>query len=186
MTFTRAIHGMKPNSKQFVVADIIRPMSRERNDYMKDYVIKAINADSPHTVFDDLSALDKICVGDDGWSARDFYDEADKDGGIVLAVTDGERVIGAIAGFTASDTGEILTVATAPEYRRQGIARTLLTEFLRLIPDETENIALEVRQSNSAAIALYEQFGFEKKGVRKRFYRSPVEDADVMVKNISR
>ena len=100
-------------------------------------------------------------------------------------MTDGERVIGAIAGFTASDTGEILTVATAPEYRRQGIARTLLTEFLRLIPDETENIALEVRQSNSAAIALYEQFGFEKKGVRKRFYRSPVEDADVMVKNIS-
>ena len=157
-------------------------MSRERNDYMKDYVIKAINADFSRTVFDDLSALDKICVGADGWSAQDFLDEAAKEGGIVLAALDGDRIIGAVAGFTASDTGEILTVATAPEYRRKGIARKLLTEFFSLIPDETETIALEVRQSNTAAIALYESFGFEKAGVRKRFYRDPVEDADIMVK----
>ena len=149
---------------------------------MKDYVIKAINADFPRTVFDNLSALDKICVGSDGWSAQDFLDEAAKEGGIVLAALDGDRIIGAVAGFTASDTGEILTVATAPEYRRKGIARKLLTEFFSLIPDETETIALEVRQSNTAAIALYESFGFEKAGVRKRFYRDPVEDADIMVK----
>ncbi|OPZ20695.1 MAG: ribosomal-protein-alanine N-acetyltransferase [Firmicutes bacterium ADurb.BinA205] len=149
---------------------------------MKDYVIKAINAAFPRTVFADLSALDKICVGADGWSAQDFLDEAAKEGGIVLAAFDGTRIIGAVAGFTASDTGEILTVATAPEYRRKGIARNLLTEFFSLIPDETETIALEVRQSNTAAIALYESFGFEKAGVRKRFYRDPVEDADIMVK----
>ena len=129
-----------------------------------------------------MSALDKICVGADGWSAQDFLDEAAKEGGIVLAALDGDRIIGAVAGFTASDTGEILTVATAPEYRRKGIARKLLTEFFILIPDETETIALEVRQSNTAAIALYESFGFEKAGVRKRFYRDPVEDADIMVK----
>ncbi|HOC33730.1 MAG TPA: ribosomal protein S18-alanine N-acetyltransferase [Ruminococcus flavefaciens] len=149
---------------------------------MKDYVIKAINAAFPRTVFADLSALDKICVGADGWSAQDFLDEAAKEGGIVLAALDETRIIGAVAGFTASDTGEILTVATAPEYRRKGIARKLLTEFFSLIPDETETIALEVRQSNTAAIALYESFGFEKAGVRKRFYRDPVEDADIMVK----
>ncbi len=149
---------------------------------MKDYVIKAINAAFPRTVFADLSALDKICVGADGWSAQDFLDEAAKEGGIVLAAFDGTCIIGAVAGFTASDTGEILTVATAPEYRRKGIARNLLTEFFSLIPDETETIALEVRQSNTAAIALYESFGFEKAGVRKRFYRDPVEDADIMVK----
>jgi len=144
--------------------------------------LNIINKDSPKSIFDDLSALDKICVGADGWSAQDFLDEAAKKGGIVLAAFDGDRIIGAVAGFTASDTGEILTVATAPEYRRKGIARKLLTEFFSLIPDETETIALEVRQSNTAAIALYESFGFEKAGVRKRFYRDPVEDADIMVK----
>ena len=144
-----------------------------------------IKGDSPSECFEKLSALDRLCVGTDGWSARDFLDEAAKDGGIVIAMLDGERIIGAVAGFTASDTGEILTVATSPEYRRQGIARKLLERFFELIPDEVENIALEVRQSNTAAIALYKSFGFEKAGVRKRFYRDPVEDADVMVVNIS-
>lgn len=153
---------------------------------MNDYTVKKINNDSIKNIFGELSALDRICVGTDGWSARDFYDEAAKDGGIVLAMMDGERVIGAVAGFTASDTGEILTVATHPDYRRQGIADRLLAEFFSLVPDETENIALEVRSSNSAAISLYTKFGFEKMGIRKRFYRDPVEDADIMVKTIKR
>jgi ribosomal-protein-alanine N-acetyltransferase len=133
--------------------------------------------------YDELSALDKQCVGSEGWSAEDFRSEADKSGGIVLAAYDGDRLAGLIAGFTAADTGEILTVATAPEYRRMGVARTLMESFLAAIPEDVENIALEVRSSNYAAIALYESFGFVKAGVRKRFYRDPVEDADVMVLN---
>jgi ribosomal protein S18 acetylase RimI-like enzyme len=125
--------------------------------------------------------------------SREYFLNGDQT--TVLAL-DGQTVIGCasmsymtIMPTFSHPTGKrahLMNVYTNSKYRRQGIARTLLTEFLRLIPDETENIALEVRQSNSAAIALYEQFGFEKKGVRKRFYRSPVEDADVMVKNISR
>ena len=133
--------------------------------------------------YDELSALDKQCVGSEGWSAEDFRSEAAKSGGIVLAAYDGDRLAGLIAGFTAADTGEILTVATAPEYRRMGVARTLMKSFLAAIPEDVENIALEVRSSNYAAIALYESFGFVKAGVRKRFYRDPVEDADVMVLN---
>ena len=133
--------------------------------------------------YDELSALDKLCVGSEGWSAEDFRSEAAKSGGIVLAAYDGDCLAGLIAGFTAADTGEILTVATAPEYRRMGVARMLMETFLAMIPEDVENIALEVRSSNFAAIALYESFGFVKAGVRKRFYHDPVEDADVMVLN---
>jgi ribosomal-protein-alanine N-acetyltransferase len=133
--------------------------------------------------YDELSALDKLCVGADGWSAEDFRSEAEKNGGIVLAAYDGDSLAGLIAGFTAADTGEILTVGTAPKYRRQGVARMLMEAFLTAVPDDVETIALEVRQSNTAAIALYKSFGFEKAGVRKRFYRDPIEDADVMVLN---
>ncbi|WP_024861107.1 ribosomal protein S18-alanine N-acetyltransferase [Ruminococcus flavefaciens] len=131
--------------------------------------------------YDELSALDKLCVGADGWSAENFRSEAEKDGGIVLAAYDGDCLAGLIAGFTAADTGEILTVGTAPQYRRQGVARMLMEAFLAAIPDDVETIALEVRQSNTAAIELYKSFGFDKAGVRKRFYRDPIEDADVMV-----
>ncbi|WP_303822879.1 ribosomal protein S18-alanine N-acetyltransferase [Ruminococcus flavefaciens] len=131
--------------------------------------------------YDELSALDKLCVGKDGWSAEAFREEAGRPESIILAAYDGDTLAGMIAGFTAADTGEILTVATAPQYRRQGVARMLMESFLTAVPEDVENIALEVRQSNTAAIGLYKSFGFEKAGVRKRFYTDPAEDADVMV-----
>ena len=146
--------------------------------------IKRITPDLPRSVFEVLAALDRSCFANENWSAQDFLSESEKHGGIVLAAYIDNDLAGLIAGFTASDTGEILTVAVSPEHRRMGIARRLLEEFLTLLPDETETIALEVRQSNSAAIALYESFGFTKTGVRRRFYRGPAEDADIMVKNI--
>ncbi len=133
--------------------------------------------------YEELSALDRLCVGADGWSAEDFRSEAVKCGGIVLAAYDNDCLAGLIAGFTAADTGEILTVATAPKYRRQGVAKMLMKAFLTAVPEDVETLALEVRQSNTAAIELYKSFGFEKAGTRKRFYRNPVEDADVMVLN---
>jgi ribosomal-protein-alanine acetyltransferase len=134
--------------------------------------------------FEQLSALDKKCIGAEGWSANSFREQAEAPGGIVLAAYCGEKLAGLIAGFTASDTGEILTVSVSPEYRRQGIARQLITAFLEQVPEGTENIALEVRRSNAAAIGLYKSFGFEDAGVRKRFYTDPEEDAIVMVKTI--
>ncbi|MBQ8004692.1 MAG: GNAT family N-acetyltransferase [Clostridia bacterium] len=46
------------------------------------------------------------------------------------------------------------------------------------------SIALEVRVSNLAAISLYEGLGFEIAGKRLRFYRTPPEDAYVMIKQL--
>ena len=136
--------------------------------------------------YDELSALDKLCVGVDGWSPENFRSEAEKDGGIVLAAYDRDCLAGMIAGFTAADTGEILTVATAPQYRRMGVARMLMEAFLAAVPDEVETVALEVRQSNTAAIELYKGFGFERAGVRKRFYSDPDEDAYIMVRYMTK
>lgn len=135
----------------------------------------------PECVFEELSALDRLCIGAEGWSPDDFRTEARRAEGIILGAYRNTKLTGLTAGFTAADTGEILTVAVSPEYRRKGIAGMLMESFLSLIPPDTESLALEVRQSNAAAIALYKGFGFEKAGVRKRFYRDPLEDADIMV-----
>ena len=103
---------------------------------------------------------------------------------VVLAAYCGGVLAGLFAGFTASDTGEVLTLAVETSFRRKGIARKLLDAFFALVPAETETIALEVRCSNCAAISLYESFGFKKAGVRRRFYHDPIEDADIMVKSL--
>ncbi|MDO4864850.1 MAG: ribosomal protein S18-alanine N-acetyltransferase [Ruminococcus sp.] len=143
-----------------------------------------VGSDLSADIFEAMSALDKSCFGGYGWSAKAFLDTAEREGGVVLAAFCDDVFAGLFAGFTAGDTGEVLTIATVPEQRRKGIARTLLAEFLSLVPDGVETVALEVRQSNAAAIALYESFGFVKEGVRRRFYRDPVEDADIMVKSL--
>ena len=157
----------------------------QRADDMSEIMVKRVTPDMPERIFEELSVLDKVCVGAEGWSAKSFREQTETSGGIVLAAFSGDTTVGLVAGFTASDTGEILTVSVAPEFRRQGIARRLMEAFFELIPDETENIALEVRSSNAPAIGLYREFGFEKAGVRKNFYTCPVEDADVMVCTLS-
>lgn len=68
-----------------------------------------------------------------------------------------------------------------PDYRKQGIAKTLLETLIKGARDaKLSFITLEVRESNIPAIKLYEGFGFTKVGERKNYYNHPVENAELM------
>ncbi|MFZ5448900.1 MAG: ribosomal protein S18-alanine N-acetyltransferase [Thermodesulfobacteriota bacterium] len=76
------------------------------------------------------------------------------------------------------DEMHILNLAVHPAYRRQGIARRLLSEGLAQAQALGARIAwLEVRPSNAAARALYESFGFKEVGRRPQYYDDSQEDA---------
>lgn len=135
-------------------------------------------------IFDRLSVLDRKCVGCDGWSADSFRSEVKKENGIVLCFRDNNNVIALLSGYFAEGEGDITSVAVEPDFRRNGLAQRLIAEFERLLPDSTENIFLEVRESNAPAINLYRKCGFEKLSVRKNFYINPRENAVVMVKKL--
>lgn len=132
-----------------------------------------------------LSELDKKCVGNDGWSAGSFRSEIQKENGIVLCFTDGNDVIALLSGYFAEGEGDITSVAVDKNFRRKGLAQELIAEFIKNLPENTENIFLEVRESNNPAIRLYEKCGFERLSVRKNFYINPRENAVVMIKNYS-
>lgn len=141
---------------------------------------------TPETdLFEKLSALDRKCVGSDGWSADSFRSEVQKENGIVLCFLDNTHVIALLSGYFAEGEGDITSVAVNPDFRRKGLAQQLITEFEKLLPENTENIFLEVRESNSPAISLYQKCGFEKLSIRKNFYINPRENAVVMIKNYS-
>jgi ribosomal protein S18 acetylase RimI-like enzyme/glycosyltransferase involved in cell wall biosynthesis len=74
----------------------------------------------------------------------------------------------------APDEIEILNVAVDPAFRRQGIATTLINSV------DASDVFLEVRESNTAAIATYESLGFVEVGRRSDYYDDPVENAIVM------
>lgn len=71
---------------------------------------------------------------------------------------------------------EILNLAVAPEARRTGLARALLAHVLATPGDWF----LEVRESNAAAIGLYESTGFRRFGTRPGYYGASSETAIVM------
>lgn len=94
---------------------------------------------------------------------------------------------GLIAGYMGIskilDEGYVTNVAVLPEYRRLGIGKKILEHVIDALKNELAFISLEVRASNNGAISLYEKFGFERVGLRKRFYSNPTEDAIIMTKN---
>lgn len=96
----------------------------------------------------------------------------------VLVARQAGTLVAALAWRTvAPDEREILYLETAPDRRRQGLARELLHSLLR---GWTGSVFLEVRESNQAALALYTQCGFLAVGRRADYYRNPSESAIVL------
>ena len=86
---------------------------------------------------------------------------------------------------TVLDEAQIINVATSTSYRGKGYAKsTLQTVFDECKKREITSISLEVRESNTKAISLYDVLGFTTEGKRKDFYKNPRENALVMIKNL--
>ena len=123
--------------------------------------------------------LEKACHRNP-WSLQVFEEELAND----LSSVDLLWVRGLLAGLHCywSFSGEmhILNLATAPGFRRQGLARLLLAVGLgRELEKGLDRAFLEVRKGNEPAIALYRSFGFTVIGHRRQYYPDK-EDALVM------
>jgi ribosomal-protein-alanine N-acetyltransferase len=116
------------------------------------------------------------------WSEISFYSEVKKTGSITRVARQGGRILGYICADRIVDEGHILTLAVRPEFRRMGIASALVEDALRSLRQAgCRFVFLEVRSSNDAARSMYEKFNFSFFGFRKDYYKSPVEDAVLMV-----
>ena len=132
----------------------------------------------------DLAALDEIeqASFEDRWEAKSFFQYS------CIVAEIGNEVAGfEVAGFLVSreifagsgqapPEREILNLAVAPRFRRQGVAGLLLQYEL----NHRAIFYLEVRESNTAARALYGKFGFREISRRTGYYLHPPETAIVM------
>lgn len=116
------------------------------------------------------------------WSKRLFLDElANPNSHIILAKDDMGHILGFACFWIVLDEAHILKVVVHPGFRRQGVAKRLLSYVLGYVKEKRVNyFALEVRHLNEAAIELYKGFGFKVVGVRKGYYTDTGEDAVLM------
>jgi ribosomal-protein-alanine N-acetyltransferase len=136
-----------------------------------------------------LAALEAACFTHP-WTAAQIAEElaAAPPGGIF--VLEGPRRPGGTGGLCAYcafrlvlDEMHVLNVAVSPGERRRGLARRLLGFVLRRAARAGARRAfLELRAGNASALALYESLGFRRLSLRRGYYRDPVEDALVLVR----
>lgn len=90
----------------------------------------------------------------------------------------GRRIVGYVVSLLLLDEAEIADLAVAPAARRCGVGGRLLERMIAEVARERVcTLFLEVRESNSAARALYASQSFLPVGRRRGYYRHPVEDA---------
>ena len=152
--------------------------------------------------FDDISPITEMekenFSAPEVWSGTDFLTHLLREDALYLvaeAVPDEEPaeaaeeeewhdpdILGYAGVLMVPDESDITKISVRQDLHRKGIGKALLRALQEKMPEHgVRKIFLEVRESNAAAIRLYESCGFEKVGVRKKYYSDPAEDALTMV-----
>lgn len=161
---------------------------------MTDVTIRQATAADVEAIYE----IETLCFADP-WSLESirfemeenpaaFYVVAQADGGVADGDAGGDAVdgdAGLVIGYAGlwwiHDEGHITNVAVRPGYRNRRIGSHIIEALLDYTEGEgIDSYTLEVRESNDAARALYEKYGFTVEGVRKEYYRDNKEDAYIM------
>lgn len=115
---------------------------------------------------------------DENWSPKAFGDLITLPASFGFLALKDDQPLGFILCQGDAIEAEIITIATHPDARRTGVARTLVTQ----IATKTQRLFLEVAEDNPGALAFYMQFGFKQVGRRKNYYKHHNrDDVDALV-----
>lgn len=133
-----------------------------------------------------VAEIERLCFSRP-WSEKGFLDSLALDYTEFLVAEIEGRIAGYIGIYYSAYEGEITNVAVHPDMRGKGTGKSLVHAMLEAAEEKKiQNIILEVRKSNDAAIHVYEQSGFESVGIRRGFYDLPKEDALIMNRKLDR
>lgn len=123
-------------------------------------------------------------------TTREWYEEELKRPEVCFVYvlrTPGYRVAAFCAFWLVADQAHINQLAVLPQLRGGGLG----TQLLEAVIAEAAHLGaveltLEVRASNQAALRLYDRAGFQRAGVRKNYYTTPIEDAYILIRSTVR
>lgn len=116
------------------------------------------------------------------WSEKIFITEVEENtyADYIVAAAGGE-VVGYAGQWLYSYEAHVTNIAVMPAHRGRHIgARLLLSLMHRAQRQGINRMTLEVRASNSGAMAFYRRYGFAVRGIRHNYYTDTNEDAVVM------
>ena len=129
-----------------------------------------------------VAELEKLCFAMP-WSEKSVAGELDNPLALWLVAMEGDRLAGYVGSQTVMDETDMMNLAVAPQFRRQGVGKALVNALVASLKElGSRCLTLEVRDSNGPARALYAKLGFAEVGRRRGYYRDPREDALIMRK----
>ncbi|MCT9928655.1 ribosomal protein S18-alanine N-acetyltransferase [Planotetraspora sp. A-T 1434] len=133
-----------------------------------------------------IMAIERSTFPSDAWSEgmmRGELNDQPRTRHYVVALV-GDTIVGYAGLAAAADQADIQTIAVLPEHRRSGIGAALMEALLaEAVRRGATTVFLEVRADNVPAQAMYERFGFQRFGLRRRYYDDGT-DAITMVREL--
>ena len=149
------------------------------------FLIEALSTNTAELeqVVQAVANIEAIVQPQDAWSCQTLLELLEQDSINMLVVYAQDKnaksnVIGYCLYQMVFEQAEILRIGTHPDYQRQGIASQTIDKLHKVLQsNQVENLLLEVRADNHAAIALYERQAFAVIHRRKSYYQSPNQPA---------
>ena len=109
---------------------------------------------------------------DDFWNYNIFYEELKNKYSTYFCAFDEKYIVGFAGVWQSIDVMHITNIVVKKDERGKGIGKKLLEQLIKYsIKQDIKSITLEVNEENIIAQNLYKQYGFEKVGLRKKYYK---------------
>ena len=133
--------------------------------------------------FQDLDSMD-LNSFDDFWNYNILREEILNTSSFCIVAKSENDIVGFAGLKFLLDEAHLANIVTRKDKRNLGIGTKMLDTLMKKANSTSTLITLEVNENNSPAIHLYEKFGFEKLGTRKKYYKNEF-DAYIMTKHFN-
>jgi [ribosomal protein S18]-alanine N-acetyltransferase len=128
----------------------------------------------------EVMAVDRLCFPTP-WSEISYRSEIGNNAAYYLVARLEGRLIGFGGAWLVMDEAHVTTLGVDPAFRGRKIGERVLAAILAEARRRgVRRASLEVRESNTAAVRLYEKYGFVPVARRRGYYTDNGEDAIVM------
>lgn len=115
------------------------------------------------------------------WSVKQIQDTLDSERTLLHYATIKDKVVGFIMASLTLDMVDVFIVVVSEKYKKRSVGTKLFEALINYCQEnDIAEVILETRRTNTPAIGLYERVGFQRVGLRKAYYSSPIEDAILM------
>lgn len=115
--------------------------------------------------------IERASFGAEAWPRRYFLELYRQCRDLFVVAKVGGRIAGYAVACAEKRNAEIASLAVHPDYRRLGVADTLMRRMLRdLGAKDVRRVELMVRTGNAAGLQLYRALGFRRVRMMPRYY----------------